>query len=102
GRTEAALTRSAGMSDDPAAFAHRITAIAELLEGLAEDRGPLADLDPALRKRLLEAAGRFSRPGAKDRRKLARAKRKAEKHARRDAERALLDRTRIRVDRAAP
>ncbi|MCB9690047.1 MAG: SDR family oxidoreductase [Alphaproteobacteria bacterium] len=76
--------------------------IAAWLERLAEDRGPLSELPDDLRLRLLIAAGRVSRPDEKDKRAVNRSKRKEAKNARREADRQLLDRTRIRVDRAAP
>ncbi len=76
--------------------------IAAWLERLAVDRGPLAELPEDLRLRLLVAAGRVSRPDERDKRAVNRSKRKEVQHAKRDADKALLDRTRIRVERAAP
>jgi NAD(P)-dependent dehydrogenase (short-subunit alcohol dehydrogenase family) len=76
--------------------------LAELLEGLAVDRGPLQDLDDDLRKRLLTAIGRVAVPTKEDRRALNRARRKDAAEDVRQADRELLARTRIRVERAAP
>lgn len=75
---------------------------AELLEAIVEDRGLLADLDEPLRKRLLIAAGRVSRPDATARRQLNRERQRRRKEARREADRELLDQTRIRQLRDNP
>jgi len=75
---------------------------AALLEAIVEDRGLLADLDDALRKRLLIAAGRVSRPDAAARRQLNRTRQRRRKQEKREADRQLLDRTRIRQLRDNP
>ena len=50
-----------------------VDAALEALEAIVEDRGLLAELPPDLRKRLLVAAGRASRPETHQERRLARA-----------------------------
>jgi NAD(P)-dependent dehydrogenase (short-subunit alcohol dehydrogenase family) len=63
---------------DPA----QLRAAVELLESIVEDRATLAGVPDEERKRLLQAAGKVSRPDAVDRRRLLKAsnrKRKAEK-----------------------
>ena len=63
---------------DPA----RLRAAVELLESIVDDRATLAGVPDEERKRLLQAAGKVSRPDAIDRRRLLKAssrKRKAEK-----------------------
>ena len=89
-------------TSDPSALAAHFEQTAALLESLAVDRGPLSLVDEALKKRLLEAAGRFSRPEAKEARALGRAKRRDKKEERREADSALLDRTGIRQLRENP
>ncbi len=76
--------------------------LAALLEELAVDRAPLQELDDDLRKRLLTAIGRVAVPGKEDRRALNRSRRKEAAEAVRQADRELLSRTRIRVEKAAP
>jgi len=83
---------------DPAALQRAIA----LLESIAEDRAVLAEVDPEIRKRLLMAAGQVARPSPRDRRQLAKAQRKRDRERARVANRALLDRTGIRVLRANP
>jgi NAD(P)-dependent dehydrogenase (short-subunit alcohol dehydrogenase family) len=80
----------------------RIAEITALLEALAADRSRLDALEPELLKRFLAAAGRVSSPDPKERRALNRARRREAHHDRRDADRALLERARIRVLRTAP
>lgn len=74
----------------------------ELLEAIADDRGLLADLDESTRKRLLVAAGRVSRPDANARRQLNRRRQRDKKEAKREEDKQLLDRTRIRQLRENP
>ena len=50
-----------------------VDAALEALEAIVEDRGLLAELPPEVRKRLLVAAGRASRPETHQERRLARA-----------------------------
>ncbi|MCR4339360.1 MAG: SDR family oxidoreductase [Gemmatimonadaceae bacterium] len=60
----------------------QLRAAVELLESIVEDRATLAGVPDEERKRLLQAAGKVSRPDAVDRRRLLKAsnrKRKAEK-----------------------
>jgi len=80
----------------------RLTAAAELLESIVDDRAVLAEADPELRKRLLMAAGRVARPDKNDRRKLARAQRKKDRKETVQQDTQLLDRTGIRRMRANP
>lgn len=77
----------------------RLTA---LLEELATDRGALRDVPDDLRKRLLTAVGRVAHPDKADRKALNRARRRDAAEDVRQADRELLARTRIRVERAAP
>jgi NAD(P)-dependent dehydrogenase (short-subunit alcohol dehydrogenase family) len=72
-----------------------------VLEAIVADRGVLAHIDPGLRLRLLEAAGRASRPERAEQRKLAKAFRRREHVEARAAEEAILDRTGIRELRRA-
>jgi NAD(P)-dependent dehydrogenase (short-subunit alcohol dehydrogenase family) len=88
------------MADD--SIQSRVELAVELLEMLVNDRGPLAEVDPDLRMRLLMAAGRVSRPDRDARRKLQRAKRRGAKRTERQEERALLDQTGIRQLRENP
>jgi len=83
---------------DPA----RLRAAVELLESIVEDRATLAGVPDDDRKRLLQAAGKVSRPDAIDRRRLLKAssrKRKAEKVQREEQTFAA---TGIRKLRSAP
>jgi NAD(P)-dependent dehydrogenase (short-subunit alcohol dehydrogenase family) len=75
---------------------------AALLEAIVEDRGLIDALDPALRQRLLIAAGRVSKPDKAARKALAQVRQRRNKVERRDADRALLGRTKIRTLRANP
>ena len=74
----------------------------ELLERLGVDLQQLAELDDELRIRLTIAAGNLSRPDRYTRKALAKAVNRNRKAAKRDAERAVLDRTGIRVLRREP
>ena len=83
-------------------FAERFKAAAEVLEQIAADRTLLADIPEADRNRLLNAAGRISRPDAIDRRqllKVVKRKKRAEKVQR---EESLLASTGIRKLRREP
>ena len=73
-----------------------------LLEAIVADRGLLAEVEPALRQRLLIAAGRVSKPTGKERRALKQARQRIEKVEQREADRALLDRAGIRQLRENP
>ncbi len=72
-----------------------------VLESIVDNRGRLAHLDSATRQRLLEAAGRVSRPTRSEQRTLAKALRRKDKRASRAAEEQILDATGIRVGRKA-
>ena len=76
--------------------------LARRLEALVEDRARLAELDPELRRRLLTAAGRLSRPGRDAARVLAKAFRRKDRDALGAADEAALERTGIRNARRAP
>jgi NAD(P)-dependent dehydrogenase (short-subunit alcohol dehydrogenase family) len=75
---------------------------ARVLEALAEDRALLASFDAEVRRRLLIAAGRVSRPERAEQRQLARAFRKGERETQRAADSSLLDATGIRASRREP
>ncbi|MEQ1508580.1 MAG: SDR family oxidoreductase, partial [Myxococcota bacterium] len=83
-------------------FAAWLAEVTEGLEALARDRDPLSAAPHALRARFLAAAGRVANPDAAERKRMTRDKRKAVHHERRDADRALLDKTRIRIERTRP
>ncbi|MGZ3420640.1 MAG: SDR family NAD(P)-dependent oxidoreductase [Polyangiales bacterium] len=87
------------MADDLAA---RVREAAALLEALADDRARLAELSQEDRRRLLEAAGRVSRPSRDEQRAMAKALRKKDREEDRRADQALLDATGIRTARRAP
>jgi NAD(P)-dependent dehydrogenase (short-subunit alcohol dehydrogenase family) len=76
--------------------------LARQLEALVEDRGHLAALDPGVRRRLLTAAGRLSRPRRDEERALAKAFRRKDRDALASADEASLERTGIRHARRAP
>jgi NAD(P)-dependent dehydrogenase (short-subunit alcohol dehydrogenase family) len=87
------------MSDDLEA---RVRAAVELLEELGTELPRLADLDEALRIRLVTAAGQLSRPDRYLRKQLGKVLARQRVKARRDADRALLDQTGIRALRREP
>ena len=66
-----------------------IEAAAALLESIVDDPGKLADIDPDLRRRLMIAAGKVSRPDAASRRRFRRARKRVEKAARKNADQGL-------------
>lgn len=74
----------------------------EVLESLVANRARLAQLDPDTRQRLLEAAGRVSRPTRSEQRMLAKEMRRKDKREIRAEEEQKLDATGIRVARRAP
>jgi NAD(P)-dependent dehydrogenase (short-subunit alcohol dehydrogenase family) len=76
--------------------------LCEKLEALIEDRSRIAALAPELRRRLLTAAGRFSRPVRDEAKSLTKAFRKRRREALVAADEAILDRTGIRTSRRAP
>jgi NAD(P)-dependent dehydrogenase (short-subunit alcohol dehydrogenase family) len=87
------------MSDDLEA---RVRAAVELLEELGTELPRLADLDEALRIRLVTAAGQLSRPDRYLRKQLGKVLARQRTKARKDADRALLDQTGIRALRREP
>jgi NAD(P)-dependent dehydrogenase (short-subunit alcohol dehydrogenase family) len=78
-------------------FDDRVRAAIELLEELGASLPRLAELDEALRIRLVSAAGQLSRPDRYSRKALGKALARARVRAKRDADRALLDQTGIRA-----
>lgn len=80
----------------------RLKAALELLEAIVVDRGVLAAVDEPTRRRFLEAAGRVSRPDRDAMRKLAKAFRRQERDARRDADEVVLAAAGIRALRRTP
>jgi NAD(P)-dependent dehydrogenase (short-subunit alcohol dehydrogenase family) len=69
----------------------------ELLEQLGGDLGALAELDETVRLRLVKAAGLLARPDRYMKKALGKALNRQRTQARRDADRAVLDQTGIRV-----
>ncbi len=80
---------------DPADLAEVI----ERLERLVEDRVMLARLPNDVRNQLLAACGRLSRPTRDERQSYKKERRRQERDTRREHDRALLDRTRVRNQR---
>ncbi|HVX94120.1 MAG TPA: SDR family NAD(P)-dependent oxidoreductase [Polyangia bacterium] len=76
--------------------------LAEKLEALTDDRARLAALDTEVRRRLLTAAGRLSRPRRDELRGLSRALRRKKRDAVTAADEAALEQTGIRQARRAP
>ena len=68
--TNTASNRSPRQEPDGKSLAERLRAAADLLETIVADRSLLADIAEADRNRLLNAAGRVSRPDALGRRQL--------------------------------
>ena len=90
------------MESESGSLANRFRAAANLLEAIVADRALLAEIPEADRNRLLNAAGRVSRPDALERRqllKVVKRKRKVEKVQR---EESLLAATGIRKLRRQP
>ncbi|MEO8549201.1 MAG: oxidoreductase, partial [Kofleriaceae bacterium] len=87
------------MSDELRAKA---LAAIEVLEQLAGDLRKLADLDEDLRIRLSTASGQLSRPDRYMRKQLGKVLARQRFHAKRDADRALLDQVGIRQLRKEP
>jgi NAD(P)-dependent dehydrogenase (short-subunit alcohol dehydrogenase family) len=80
----------------------RVRDAIDLLEQLGGDLRSLADLDEELRIRLVTAAGQLSRPDRYSRKALGKVLARQRVAARRDADRARLDQTGIRVLRKEP
>ena len=76
-------------------------ACVELLEALASRRDLLASVEGEVRRRLLVAAGRLSRPERAEQRELAKAFRRRDRDGRKAADGAILDATGIRAARRA-
>ena len=74
----------------------------ELLEAMGADLRSLAELDEALRIRLVTAAGQLSRPDRYSRKNLGKVLARQRVAAKRDADRAVLDQTGIRTLRKDP
>lgn len=79
-----------------------ISACADLLEALADDRALLADLDQVTRRRLITAAGRVSRPERDEQRDLRKALRRRDRKEQREADDAARRTTAIRAIRELP
>ncbi len=73
-----------------------------VLEAVTRDRALLADVPEDTRVRLLEAAGRVSRPDRAEQRRLAKALRRKDRLVVKTEDAALLDATGIRAARRAP
>jgi len=73
-----------------------------LLEELGADLRKLAEIEESLRIRLVTAAGQLSRPDRYSRKALGKELARARVRARREADRAILDRTGIRTLRREP
>src|SRR6476619_335926 len=80
-------------------FAERLMLAAELLEEIVDNRAILADVDADKRNRLLQAAGRISRPDAVDRRRLLKVSKRKRKAERVKREETVLAETGIRRSR---
>ncbi|MDC3987732.1 SDR family NAD(P)-dependent oxidoreductase [Polyangium jinanense] len=74
----------------------------DVLEAVVRDRAVLAHVPREARVRLLEAAGRVSRPDRAEQRRLAKALRRKDRLAVKAEDAALLDATGIRAARRAP
>lgn len=83
-------------TDNTVPLADRIRSAAELLESIADNRALLAGVPEEDRTRLLQAAGRISRPDAVDRRRLVQATRRDRKTARANRTETVLSNTGIR------
>ena len=100
--SNSASTRSSAAENTVDALANDFRTAADLLERIVADRSLLADIPEADRNRLLNAAGRVSRPDAIDRRqllKVVKRKKRAEKIQRAES---LLAATGIRRLRREP
>lgn len=77
-------------------------AVTTFLESLLDQPDKLATMDESVRKRLLMACGRVSRPSKKEKKARHKAFRKADRDERRDHDEALLSKTQIRKLRENP
>lgn len=87
---------------DDQALAERLRAASNLLEAIAEDRSLLVAISAEDRARLLQAAGRVSRPDAPERRRLLKAKQRQRKSDRLQRDDSVLAETGIRSLRRKP
>lgn len=94
-----AVVRQPAMSES---LQERVETAAALLEELGQDFARLADLDEALRVRLVAAAGLVSRPDRYKKKALSKAMARDRVQAKRAADQALLSQTGIRALRAEP
>ena len=81
---------------DDTTLTARLRAAAELLESIVNDRALLAGIPEEERTRLLEAAGRVSRPDAADRRRLVQATKRERRVAKANRSEDILSSTGIR------
>ncbi len=91
-------SRNGGPADG---WVAEVARCADLLEALVDDRLRLMDLDPGLRRRLMMAAGRLSRPERAEQWRLRKRVRTKEAADVRRADTALLDATGMRALRRA-
>jgi len=84
------------------AFADRFRDATELLEEVNQNRALMIAVSAAERARLLQAAGRVSRPDAPDRRRLLKAKQRQRKAARLERDESIRAKAGIRTLRNAP
>lgn len=89
-------------TDDRDDLQEQVKQAIELLEKLATELPRLAELDEGLRIRLVTAAGQLSRPDRYSRKALGKALLRARVKAKREADRAILDQTGIRMLRREP
>ena len=80
-------------------LAERLRQASELLEAIGSNRGLLAAVSEQDRTRLLQAAGRVSRPDAVDRRRLVKARQRQRKTDRLNRDQSVLNQTGIRTRR---
>src|ERR1041384_1093527 len=85
------------MNDD--ALAGRLRAAAELLQAISHNRALLAEVSEEERTRLLQAAGRVSRPDAVDRRRLRKAQLRQRQSEKLKRAESVLSQTGIRAGR---
>src|SRR5581483_6759536 len=98
GSSVVADSRNGGPADG---WVAEVARCADLLEALVDDRLRLMDLDPGLRRRLMMAAGRLSRPERAEQWRLRKRVRTKEAADVRRADTALLDATGMRALRRA-
>jgi NAD(P)-dependent dehydrogenase (short-subunit alcohol dehydrogenase family) len=88
--------------DETKAREARVLEMIELLEAMGGDLRSLAELDEALRVRLVTAAGQLSRPDRYSRKNLGKVLARQRVAAKREADRTVLDQTGIRALRKEP